>query len=171
MTPTVAFLDVNETVSDLAPLRERFEQVGAPGELMPTWFAATLRDGIALTASGEYADFQDVARGNLHALLAGSPQLRMPIDEAAEHVLTAMGTLSVHPDVPEGIRLLRETGMRVATLTNGAPAIAKGLLERAGLEDLVERTLGVAEAGRWKPAPEPTGTPAARWASRSETPC
>lgn len=61
----------------------------------------------------------------------------------------------MHPDVPEGIRLLRETGMRVVTLTNGAPAIAKGLLERAGLADLVERTLGVEEAGRWRPAPEP----------------
>lgn len=91
MTRSVAFLDVNETLSDLAPLRERFEQVGAPGELMPTWFAATLRDGIALTASGEYAAFQDVARGNLHALLAGSPQLRLPIDEATGQVLTAMG--------------------------------------------------------------------------------
>ena len=68
--PSVALLDVNETLSDLAPLAERFEQVGAPGDLVQTWFAATLRDGMALAASGRYADFPDVARAALRSLLA-----------------------------------------------------------------------------------------------------
>jgi 2-haloacid dehalogenase len=60
--PVVAILDVNETLSDLSPLGERFEEVGAPRHLLPTRFASTLRDGIALTASGRYAPFEDVAR-------------------------------------------------------------------------------------------------------------
>jgi 2-haloacid dehalogenase len=149
-TPTVAFLDVNETLSDLAPLGERFEEVGAPRHLLNTWFASTLRDGIALAASADYADFQDVARAALRRLLAG-PR----VEEAADHILAGMATLTVHPDVPEGIRRLRQEGVRVATLTNGSASIAKGLLERAGLDDLVERNLEAAAAGRWKPAPEP----------------
>lgn len=153
--PAVALLDVNETLSDLAPLGERFEQVGAPRHLLPTWFASTLRDGIALAASGDYADFQDVAHGVLRTLLDGVPGLSEPPEKAAEHVLGGMATLSVHPDVPPGIRALHEAGVRVATLTNGGPAIAKGLLERAGLDDLVERNLTVSEVRRWKPAPEP----------------
>jgi 2-haloacid dehalogenase len=153
--PTVAFLDVNETLSDLSPLGERFERVGAPGHLLHTWFASTLRDGIALAASGGYADFQHVGRAVLRTLLAGVPRLSTPLEEAAEHILAGMTTLSVHPDVPAGIRNLREAGMVVATLTNGSAAIAKGLLERAGLDGLVERNLAVDEVGRWKPAPEP----------------
>ena len=140
--PSVAILDVNETLSDLAPLAGRFEEVGAPGGLLPTWFAATLRDGIALAASGQYAAFPDVARAALLALLARVGGLTRPLDEAADHVLAGIGTLPLHPDVEPGLRRLREAGLRIATLTNGS----------AGL---VERTLDVSEVGRWKPAPEP----------------
>jgi 2-haloacid dehalogenase len=153
--PSVALLDVNETLSDLAPLAERFEQVGAPGDLLPTWFAATLRDGIALAASGRYADFPDVARGVLRQLLARIEGLGPPLDEAAEHILAGIGTLPVHPDVEPGLRRLRDAGLRIATLTNGSAASSEGLLERAGISDLVERKLDVSEVGRWKPAPEP----------------
>jgi 2-haloacid dehalogenase len=147
MAPAVAIFDVNETLSDLTPLAARFEEVGAPAELLPTWFAATLRDGIALAASGSYADFRDVGRANLLQLL-GTP-------EAAEHVLEGFGSLPVHPDVPEGLRVLYGAGIRIATLTNGSTQIARGLLERAGVESVVERHLDVSEVRRWKPAPEP----------------
>ena len=155
LAPAVALLDVNETLSDLAPLAERFEQVGAAGHLLPTWFASTLRDGIALAASGDYAEFQEVAHAVLRTLLAGLPGLSTPPEDAADHILAGMNTLSVHPDVPPGIRALHDAGVRIATLTNGGASIAKGLLERAGLSDLVERNLAVREVGRWKPAPEP----------------
>jgi 2-haloacid dehalogenase len=50
--PALAILDVNETLSDLAPLAERFEAAGAPAHLLPTWFAGTLRDGIAIRPPG-----------------------------------------------------------------------------------------------------------------------
>jgi 2-haloacid dehalogenase len=74
--PAVAIFDVNETLSDLSPLGDRFEELGAPGGLLPGWFAATLRDGIALAASGAYADFREVGRANLLAQLAGVEGLR-----------------------------------------------------------------------------------------------
>jgi 2-haloacid dehalogenase len=45
--------------------------------------------------------------------------------------------------------------LRIATLTNSSAASTSGLLEGAGLADLVERNLGVSEVGRWKPTPEP----------------
>jgi 2-haloacid dehalogenase len=155
MAPAVALFDVNETLSDMSPLAARFEDVGAPGHLLASWFAATLRDGIALAASGSYADFRDVARAALTVQLAGVVELRRPLDEAAEHVLDGFGALHVHPDVPDGLRLLQEREVRIATLTNGSASIARGLLERAGLDELVERHIDVTEVSRWKPAPEP----------------
>jgi 2-haloacid dehalogenase len=153
--PSVALLDVNETLSDLAPLAKRFEDVGAPGDLLQTWFAATLRDGIALAASGRYAAFPDVGRGALRQLLARVGGLGPPLDEAAEHILAGIGTLSVHPDVEPGLRRMRDAGLRTATLTNSSAASAEALLDRAGIAGLVERNLDVSEVGRWKPAPEP----------------
>jgi 2-haloacid dehalogenase len=153
--PSVALLDVNETLSDLAPLADRFEAVGAPAHLLPTWFASTLRDGIAVAATGEYADFQEVARAAARTLLAGVPRLERSPEEAADHILAGIAALSVHPDVPEGIGRLHRAGVRIATLTNGSASTARGLLERAGLEELVEANVAVSDIGRWKPAPEP----------------
>ena len=57
----VLVLDVNETLSDLEPLRDRFVAAGLPAHSLDAWFAATLRDGFALTAAGAYADFRAVA--------------------------------------------------------------------------------------------------------------
>ena len=153
-SPAVAILDVNETLSDLTPLRKRFAELGAPPDLLETWFAATWRDGVSLAAAGAYADFQDVARAALRSHLAGEADLRRPLEEAAEYVLEGVAQLSPHPDVAPGLRRLRERGIRAATLTNASVATAAGLLERAGLAELVERNLSVSEVGRWKPAPE-----------------
>ncbi len=40
------------------------------------------------------------------------------------------------------------------TLTNGSLTQTEGLLERAGVADLVDRRLSVDDAGRWKPHPD-----------------
>jgi 2-haloacid dehalogenase len=68
--PSVVVFDVNETLSDMKPLRARFQEVGAPGHLLDTWFAATLRDGFALTAAGEYREFAAVAKAALRVVLS-----------------------------------------------------------------------------------------------------
>jgi 2-haloacid dehalogenase len=153
--PAVAVLDVNETLVDIRPLRERFEAAGAPGHLLETWFASTLRDGFALTAAGAYADFQTVALEALAAVLASVPGLREEPRVAAERVLAGFPDLDLHPDVAPGLLRLREGGMRLVTLTNGSADLTSTLLERGGIADLVERQLSVSEAGRWKPAREP----------------
>jgi len=153
--PTVVLFDVNETLADLEPLRARFEAVGAPGRLLELWFASTLRDGFALTAAGAYGDFRTVALAVLRGLLTGVETLERDPHEAAGHVLAGLGELDVHPDVEEGMRTLADAGVRLATLTNGAAAIAAALLERAGLAGLVERRISVDDVRSWKPAPEP----------------
>jgi len=43
----------------LAPLRERFTAAGLPPHLLDLWFTRTLRDGMALAATGEYAPFPE----------------------------------------------------------------------------------------------------------------
>ena len=54
--PVLVF-DVNETLSDMRPLRHAFEEVGVPGELAATWFASVLREGFALAVHGEAQPF------------------------------------------------------------------------------------------------------------------
>ena len=48
----VYVFDVNETLSDLAPMGRRFAEVGLPPDAARLWFAALLRDGIGVAAAG-----------------------------------------------------------------------------------------------------------------------
>jgi len=152
--PSVVVFDVNETLSDMTPQRSRFEEVGAPGHLLDTWFAATLRDGFAVTAAGGYAEFAVVARAALRVVLSRVDGLHGPLDAAASHVLDGFGELAVHPDVPDGMRMLHQAGVRLVTLTKGSADLAEGTFARADVLDLLERRMSVSEPRRWKPAPE-----------------
>ncbi|NYG54770.1 haloacid dehalogenase type II [Nocardioides perillae] len=146
--PELVVLDVNETLSDTAPLRERFAEVGlAPHEAEP-WFAGVLRDAFALTVVGENPAFADLAAEGVRTRL---PADHPDPDGAAAAVLDAFTSLAVHADVVDGLRALRDGGSRLVTLSNGSASIAEGLLERAGALDLVEACLSVADAPAWKP--------------------
>ena len=147
----VLVFDVNETLSDMSVMSQRFADVGADGRLAPTWFAGLLRDGIALAATGSSEKFATIARESLHVLLGGL-SLGMETDKAADHVLEGFAGLDVHPDVSAGVRALSKAGLRLVTLSNGAAGVAEGLLSRAGVRDSFESLLSVEEAGIWKPA-------------------
>lgn len=143
--------DVNETLSDLRPLRQRFVEVGADEHEAELWFAALLRDGFALTSVGEAVTFAEIGREALRARLRGR-RLDRELDGAVEHVMAGFLGLGLHPDVPSGIRALRAAGLRLLTLSNGAVTVAERLLAAAGLRAEFEQVLSVEDAGLWKPA-------------------
>ena len=149
--PSVIVFDVNETLSDMTPLARRFADVGAPELLARVWFASLLRDGFALAAAGGTDTFARLASGALQAVLAGA-HLGQLADDAVEHVLSGFADLSVHPDVPDGVRMLRRHGLRLVTLTNGSADVAGRLLTQAGIAGEFEQLLSVEDAGAWKPA-------------------
>ncbi|MFJ3621751.1 haloacid dehalogenase type II [Streptomyces iakyrus] len=151
--PRVLVFDVNETLSDLTPLRTRFEDIGAPGHLLPTWFAGVLRDGFALTAVGASADFASVAHDGAKAMLSGLTGWAGDGDAAARHILDGFAHLDVHPDVPDGVRKLSEAGYRLTALTNGSVALTERLLDKAGVLDRFEALSDVRGPRCWKPAP------------------
>ncbi len=147
--PAVVVFDVNETLSDMSPMATRFEDVGLPGHLAATWFAGLLRDGFALTITGANPAFAQLAEDSLHRLLHG---LADDVDAATGHVMSGFAQLPLHADVADGIRALHALGPRLVTLSNGATAVAQGLLERNGLRDAFDSLLSVQDAPAWKPA-------------------
>jgi len=150
--PSVIVFDVNETLSDMTPLAQRFTDVGAPAALAKLWFATLLRDGFALAAAGDSGRFAEIGAEALRGLLLGMP-LDHGTDHAVEHVIQGMSQLSVHPDVADGVRVLRAAGYRLVTLSNGATAVADRLFAGAGIRAEFERLLSVDDAAAWKPAP------------------
>ena len=151
-SPSVIVFDVNETLSDLSPMAGRFADIGAPEHLARLWFATLLRDGFAITAAGAQKPFAELAVAALRTVLHGVELDRDP-DAAIDHVMDGFSRLTVHPDVPDGVRALRRSGHRLVTLTNGSTEVAERLLAAAGVRDEFEALLSVEDAGAWKPAP------------------
>lgn len=147
--PVVVF-DVNETLSDMAPMGRRFTDLGAPEHLARLWFATVVRDGFALTAAGRSSTFAEIARGVLCNLLADA-DIDRDLEAAVAHVMTGFSELALHPDVPGGVQALADAGHPLITLSNGSAEIAERLLGAAGIRDRFERCLSVDDAGAWKP--------------------
>lgn len=150
--PDVVVFDVNETLTDMSPLADRFAEVGAPATLMQAWFAALLRDGFALTVVGVNPPFAELGAGVLRGLLTGLDGLDRDVEAAVQHVMGGFGELALHPDVVDGLRTLADGHMRMVTLTNGSTALTEAVFARAGVTNRFERFLSVADAGAWKPA-------------------
>ena len=139
-------VDLNETLSDLEPLRARVHGRRCSRHLRETWFAGTLRDGSALAATGSARTFLEVGAAVRTGLLRDVDAPTGPADDAVMTVLDGVQDLDVHPDVAAALRLLADSGARVVALTNAALSQSEQLLERAGVADLVERRLSVDDA-------------------------
>lgn len=150
-TPSVIVFDVNETLSNLSPMSDRFTEVGAPAQLAKLWFASLLRDGFALAAAGDKAAFGAIGADALRGMLADTP-LNRDLDEAVDYIVSGLAELDLHDDVADAVRALAATGVRLVTLTNGSAQVAEGLFAKAGIRDQFEALLSVEDAPAWKPA-------------------
>ncbi|MEX2469626.1 MAG: haloacid dehalogenase type II [Pseudohongiellaceae bacterium] len=146
--PLVVAFDVLETLIDLQPLNDRFAEIGQPTELVQPWFLRVQRDCMALTLSGDVAEFFPAARQALRTETGQSVT-----EEQSDHVLEAFATLPAHPDAEPAMRHLVEKGVRIGCLTVGNPDATARFLEQAGLDQHVEQVVTTRDIGTWKPAP------------------
>ena len=145
--PAVVAFDVIETLMSLEPLRARLTDIGQPPGLLEAWYTRTLRDGMALSATGDYVGFADVAEAALRGLTHYTIS-----DEQVAHIMAGFNELPAFPDALPAITSLTEAGLRVACLTNGSADLASSFVNRTGLGTGVDRVISVEEVYRWKPA-------------------
>jgi 2-haloacid dehalogenase len=145
--PAVVAFDVIETLMSLEPLRARLTAAGQPPHLLEAWYTRTLRDGMAVSATGDYAAFTDVAEAALRGLTSYTIG-----DEQVAQVMAGFNELPAFPDAVPAVTSLTEAGVRVACLTNGSAHLASSFVNRSGLGSLVDRVISVGEVYRWKPA-------------------
>ncbi|MBG6215232.1 2-haloacid dehalogenase [Cryobacterium sp. CAN_C3] len=148
--PSVIVFDVNETLSDMSPMKARFAEVGAPAYLARAWFAALLRDGFALAAAGGTSKFSVIGSHLLREMLR-DVALTRSLDDAVNHIMDGFAALNLHPDIADGIHALKRAGVRLVTLSNGSSEVARTLLTRAQLHSEFEALLTVEDAPAWKP--------------------
>src|SRR5438034_662226 len=121
--PAVVAFDVIETLMSLEPLRERLTEIGQPPHLLEAWYTRTLRDGMALSATGDFAAFTDVAEAALRGLTAYTVS-----DEQVAQVMAGFNELPAFPDALPAMTTLTEAGIRVACLTNGSAYLTSSFL-------------------------------------------
>jgi 2-haloacid dehalogenase len=149
----VLVFDVNETLLDLAALRDPFARAFGDAAPLGEWFARLLHGSLVATLTDAYEDFASIGRSALDAV-AFRRGRKLPAAER-DAILETMLELPAHPEVPDALSRLRSAGFPLATLTNSSPEMARAQLEHTGILDRFDRVLSVEEVRRYKPAPEP----------------
>jgi 2-haloacid dehalogenase len=151
----VCVFDVNETLLDLGALDPHFERAFGDAAVRRAWFSQLLQSAFLATITGAYSDFGTIGGAALE-MVAEREGVDLS-DEDKQEILGGMRELPPHPEVVESLALLRDAGLRLATLTNSAQQVAEAQMDNSGLRDYFEQILSADTVGRLKPAPEPYG--------------
>lgn len=148
----VIVFDVNETLLDIEILSPYFERTFGDARVMRQWFAELILYSQALTLSGNYAPFGQIAVAVLKmvAEIRGVTLDASSVEEFKGH----MASLPAHQDAVPALDMLRDAGFRMVTLTNSAPDASKAVIEKAGLAQYFEKQFSVDAVQRFKPATE-----------------
>lgn len=120
------------------------------GAVSQMWRAKQLEYTWLRSLMGHYADFSAVTADALDYALE-----MHDIDNAAlrDQLLLAYLTLDCYPEVPRVLRILSDSGMRLAILSNGSPTMLESAVSSAGLEGVFDAVLSVHELKIYKPDP------------------
>jgi 2-haloacid dehalogenase len=150
--PSVILFDVNETLMDMSPLKKKVNNILDSKRGFGVWFGMLLQYSLVDNCTGRYHDFSVIADATLD-MAAKALEKEIEEDEKKE-ALALMKKLSAYADVEEGLKLLKEAGFRLATLTNSPMPTLSAQLEHAGLRNYFEATLSVDAIRKYKPAIE-----------------
>ncbi|MEN8821579.1 MAG: haloacid dehalogenase type II [Abyssibacter sp.] len=149
--PKVLFFDVNETLLDLAPMRESVGQaLEGREELLPLWFSTMLHHSLVDSATKRYHDFGTIGVAAL-MMVAESNGIAMTEQAARQAIVTPLRSLPPHPDVKAGLQALKDAGFTLVSLTNSSRKGVATQFKNAGLTYFFERQLSVEDIRLYKP--------------------
>ena len=128
--PSVLVFDVNETLIDIESIAPLFGELFGDERVLRDWFGQLVMYSMTATLAGYYVDFFTLGQGVLH-MLAAIHRVNIT-DDDVDHLRERMRNMPAHPDVAEGLTVLRDNGFRLATLTNSPhrPGVPTPLGER-----------------------------------------
>jgi 2-haloacid dehalogenase len=139
--PSTLVFDVNETLLDIEAMAPLFARVFGDGQVLREWFAQLVLYSNVVTLSGVYEDFLVLAQGVLR-MIGDIHKVEIHASDM-EELRTRMLNMPAHPDVRDGLSLLKDAGFRLVTLTNSPPHPDGSPLERAGIAHFFERQFSV----------------------------
>jgi 2-haloacid dehalogenase len=150
--PEVLFFDCNESMLDLRGMKPRVaEAFGGREELMELWFSTMLYHSLVDTVTSNYHDFGTIGAACMRMVAEGHG-IKLDMNKA-EKAMEVMKTLPAHPDVPPGLKKMKEAGFRMYPLTNSAALVMESQLKNAGIEQYFDGKLTVEGLNIYKPHP------------------
>lgn len=149
----ICVFDVNETLLDLGALDPYFQRHFGDRALRLAWFSQMLQLALVSTITGEYETFGRLGMAALDMLAVR--QGVQVTEEDKQELQKEMKHLPPHPDVIDGLSMLRTAGVRLVTLTNSTAEVGEAQIANAGLRDYFEALFSADMVRRLKPAPEP----------------
>lgn len=150
--PEVLVFDVNETLLDMTPLKEKVNSLLHNSQGFHIWFGLMLQYSLVDTVVRKFHPFPDIGGATLDM---AATALQTPVSEGEKKkVLSLITQLPPHPDVVAALESLKEAGFRLFTLTNSPRKTLEAQLDFAQLHPYFEQALSVDAVQLYKPAAE-----------------
>ena len=149
--PKAIFFDVNETLLDLEPMRSSVGAVlGGRDDLLALWFSTMLHHSLVDTVTGRFHRFEEIGVSAL-MMVANNHDIPITEEQARNAIVTPLLSLPAHPDVKEGLKMLKDKGYIIVCLTNSSNKGVEVQFENAGLTQYFDKRLSVEELKIYKP--------------------
>ncbi|MBB6461804.1 haloacid dehalogenase type II [Flammeovirga kamogawensis] len=147
----VIFLDVNETILDLNNMRTSVAKaLDGRSDLLDLWFSKMLHYSLVASDINRYEHFGTIGVATL-MMVAESHHINLTKEDAKKAIITPLRSLPAHPDVKEGLRILKSKGYRVITLTNSSFEGVKTQMDNADLTSYLDGMLSIEAIKVYKP--------------------
>ena len=150
--PRVIVFDLIGTLLDLQAMDQHFERFFGDTAIRKEWFTQTLQLAMAATMTNAYEDFGVQADTALE-ITARHYKVSM-LGEEKNLILNTLRKLRPFPEVAKNLQRLRDSGLKLATLTNSTVPAAEAQLANAGLREHFEHVISTDEIRCFKPSPE-----------------
>ncbi|AZT39693.1 haloacid dehalogenase type II (plasmid) [Salmonella enterica subsp. enterica serovar Karamoja] len=143
------YFDVNETLLDIAPLKQFImTKLSAPAEVADAWFTSLLHHSLVDATSGHWHPFGEIAEA---VLVMTAHKYGLTSGDAPGSISETLAALPAHPDVADGLRVLKATGRKLVALSNSSRTLVEQQLTGAGLRPFFDEVLSVETLATYKP--------------------
>lgn len=147
--PKALIFDVNETLLDMAPIKQAIDDLLLEPDSSALWFSTLLHYSLVMSVAERHADFMEIGVAALQ--MVGRNRDRSIADADARKLLSEMRSLAPYQDVAPALERLQRSGYRLATLTNSSQAAVGAQLDHAKLGRFFEKQLSVETPQRFNP--------------------
>ncbi|MBD0415942.1 haloacid dehalogenase type II [Oryzicola mucosus] len=144
--------DAYGTLFDVhSAVRRHAAQIGPDGQVLSEiWRAKQLEYSWVRSLMGSYADFWQLTEQALDFAFSKVPSADRSLRAT---LLDAYWRLDCYPEVPAVLRALKDSGARLAILSNGSPAMLEAAVASAALDQSLDAIFSVDSIRKFKTDP------------------